>query len=185
MYINNRRFLPPTHPLRKAKKAFPSGKAEHRPPPERLTQEEVMVNSLAYEKARNPTQAAGFATATGSKGCYCLMLLPDHDRTEQVYPDTMHLIKNVTCEMVQLLTGYKDSQKVRKAERELGRFKSTWVQENQEKSSEESSKRGMNTALSGVRLVKWMWTSIPSNLLFVLISGPTKLKASLHLLIHY
>lgn len=153
MYLNNRCFLPPTHPLRKAKKTFPSGKAEHRPPPERLTQEEVMVNSLAYEKAKNPTQAAGFATATGSKGCYCLMLLPDHDRTEQVYPDTMHLIKNVTSEMVQVLTGYKDSQKVRNAEKELGRFQSTWVQENQEKSSEESSKRGMNTALSGVRLV--------------------------------
>ena len=74
-----------------------------------------MVNSLAYEKAKNPTQAAGFATATGSKGCYALMLLPDHDRTEQVFPDTMYLIKNVTSEMVQLLTGYKDSQKVRKA----------------------------------------------------------------------
>ena len=59
-----------------------------------------MVNSLAYEKAKNPTQAAGFARATGNKGCYCLMLLPDHNRTEQVYPDTMHLIKNVASEMV-------------------------------------------------------------------------------------
>lgn len=106
------------------------------------------------KKGKNPTQAAGFATATGSKGCYCLMLLPDHDRTEQVYPDTMHLIKNVTSEMVQLLTGYKDSQKARKAEQVLGRFQSTWVRENGElKSSEESSKRGMNTALSGVRLL--------------------------------
>lgn len=78
------------------------------------------------------------------------MLLPDHDRTEQVFPDTMHLIKNVTSEMVQLLTGYKDSKKVRKAEQQLGRFQSSWVQENPERSSEESSKRGMNTALSGV-----------------------------------
>lgn len=69
VYLNNRCFLPPTHPMRKAKKTFPSRKAEHRPPPERLTQEEVMVNSLAYEKAKNPTQAAVFATATGSKGC--------------------------------------------------------------------------------------------------------------------
>ena len=150
MYLNNRCFLSPTHPLSKAKKKIPSGKEEHRPPPERLTQEEVMVNSLAYEKAKNPTQAAEFATATGSKGCYCLMLLPDHDRTEQVYPDTMHLIKNVTSEMVQLLPGYKDSQKVRKAEQQLGRFQSSWVQENQEKSSEESSKRGMHNALSDV-----------------------------------
>ena len=109
-----------------------------------LTQEEVMVNSLAYENAKNPTQDAGFATATGSKGCYCLMLLPDHDRTEQVFPDTIHLIKNVTCEMVQLLTGHKDSQKVRKAEQQLGRFQSCWMRGNQETSNEESAKRGMN-----------------------------------------
>ena len=75
------------------------------------------------------------------------MLLPDHDCTEQVFPDTVHLIKNVTSEMVQLLTGYKDSKKVRKAEQQQ---QSSWVQENPEKSSEESSKRGMNTALFGV-----------------------------------
>lgn len=43
-----------------------------------------MVNSLAYENAKNATQAAGFATATGSKGCYCLMIVPDHDRVQQV-----------------------------------------------------------------------------------------------------
>ena len=104
--MNNRCFLPPNHPLRKAKKSFPSGKAENRPPPEKLIQEEVMINSLAYENAKNPTQAAGFATATGSKGCYCLMRLPDHDRTMQVFPDTTHLMKNVTSELVQLITGY-------------------------------------------------------------------------------
>ena len=104
--MNNRCFLPPNHPLRKAKKSFPSGKAENRPPPEKLTQEEVMINSLAYENAKNPTQAAGFATATGSKGCYCSMHLPDHDRTTQVFPDTMHLMKNITSELVQLITGY-------------------------------------------------------------------------------
>lgn len=77
-------LLPPNQPLRKAKKSFRSGKAENRPPPEKLTQEEVMINSLTYENAKNPTQAAGFATATGSKGCYCLMLITDHDRTTQV-----------------------------------------------------------------------------------------------------
>lgn len=109
VYINNRRFLPITHPLRKASKKFPSGKAEHRSPPEELTQEEVILNSLAYENAKNQTQASGFATATGSKGCPCLMLLPDHDRTNQAFPDTMHLVKNVTCEMVQLISGYKDT----------------------------------------------------------------------------
>lgn len=42
------------------------------------------------------------------------MLITDHDRTTQVFADTMHLMKNVTSELVQLITGYKDSQKVRK-----------------------------------------------------------------------
>ena len=64
VYLHNRRFLPASHSLRKAKKNFPSGKTEHRSAPEKLTQEEVMVNSLAYENAKNATQAAGFATAT-------------------------------------------------------------------------------------------------------------------------
>lgn len=54
----------------------------------------------------------------------------------------MHLMKNVTCEIVQLLTGYKDSFKVRKAEQELGRFSSSWVQESQEKSSESAATDG-------------------------------------------
>ena len=70
------------------------------------------------------------------------MILPDHDRTQQVFPDMMHLMKNVTCEIVQLLTGYKDSAKVRKSEQELGRFSSSWVQESQEKSSESATTEG-------------------------------------------
>lgn len=136
MYLQNRHFLPVTHPLRKAKKNFPSGETELPLAPDSLTQEEVMVNSLAYENAKNATQATGFATATSGKRCYCLMFLPDHDRTQQVFPDVMHLMKNVTCEIVPLLTGYKDSIKVRKAEQQLGRFSSSWAQESQEKSSE-------------------------------------------------
>ena len=43
-----------------------------------------MLNSLAYENAKTATQAAGFATATDSKGCYCLMILPDNDWVQQV-----------------------------------------------------------------------------------------------------
>ena len=45
--------------------------------------------------------------------------------------------------MVQLLTGHNDSQKVRKAEKLLGRFPTSWVQENKEKSSEEVATKGI------------------------------------------
>lgn len=142
MYLDNRRFLSSTHPLRKATKRFPSGRAEHRPPPETLTQEEVLLNSLAYENAKNPTQAAGFATATGSKGCPCLMLLPGHDRTKQAFPDTMHLIKNAVCEMVQILSGHNDSVKVRNAEENIGRFRLSWVPRNKETSNSPAMSSG-------------------------------------------
>ena len=138
VYMNNRRFLPLTHPLRKASKKFPNAKAEKLPPPDTLTQEEVILNSLAYENAKNKTQASGFATATGSKGCPCLMLLPGHDRTKQAFPDSMHLIKNVTCEMVQLISGYKDNVKVRAAEKKLGRFHTSWTKETYNVSAETS-----------------------------------------------
>ena len=53
VYLQNRRFLPVRHPLRKGKKYFPSGNAEHRLAPNKLTQEEVMINNVAYEKAKN------------------------------------------------------------------------------------------------------------------------------------
>lgn len=138
VYMNNRRFLPLAHSLRKASKKFPNAKAEKLPPPDTLTQEEVIVNSLAYENAKNKTQASGFATATGSKGCPCLMLLPGHDRTKQAFPDSMHLIKNVTCEMVQLISGYKDNAKVRAAEKKLGRFHASWIKETHNVSAETS-----------------------------------------------
>ena len=57
------------------------------------------------------------------------MPLPGHDRTKQAFPDSMHLIKNVTCEMVQLISGYKDNAKVRAAEKKLGRFHKSWIKE--------------------------------------------------------
>ena len=53
VYMNNRRFLPFSHPSRKASKKFPNAKAETLPPPDTLTQEEVILNNLAYENAKN------------------------------------------------------------------------------------------------------------------------------------
>ena len=50
------------------------------------------------------------------------MLLPDHNRPEEAFPDPMHTLKNCVKNIHDLITRRTDSTKVRKAEVELGRF---------------------------------------------------------------
>lgn len=57
------------------------------------------------------------------------MKLPNHDRVEQCIPDAMHTIKDVLEHVFHLITGREDSEKVRKAEIEIGRFQ---LSENEE-----------------------------------------------------
>ena len=92
---------------------------------------DILWSSVAHGRAKNATQAANVAKATGSKGCHCFMLLPEFDRTKQVYPDLvmMHLLKNVISEFHSLFTGSGDSKKLRITEKGLGRFPDSWVDE--------------------------------------------------------
>lgn len=122
VYLQNRRFLPEEHSLRKAKKNFPGEKSCQQPPPSKLTNEDIQFDSIAYENCKNPTQASLVTKATGSKGCNSFMLLPYHDRTIQVFPDMMHLLKNVVQELVDVIIGRSDGIKVRKTEEHFGRF---------------------------------------------------------------
>ena len=66
VYLENRRFLPEDYELRKCNE-FPEKEVESRPPPEQLSNLEIKWNSIAHVLAKNPTQAANFAKATGSK----------------------------------------------------------------------------------------------------------------------
>ena len=50
------------------------------------------------------------------------MKLPNHDHINQSVPDSMHAIKDVVENIVHLITGRKDSEKVRQAEIAYGRF---------------------------------------------------------------
>lgn len=50
------------------------------------------------------------------------MKLPNHDHINQSVPDSMHTIKDVVENIVHLITGRKDSEKVRQAEIAYGRF---------------------------------------------------------------
>ena len=91
VFLDNRRFLSKNHKLRKrGAQEFPSGEAEIREPPEKVTNDDILWNSVAHTKAKNKTQASNVMKATGSKGVNCFMLLPDNDRPNQNFPDVMH-----------------------------------------------------------------------------------------------
>ena len=47
---------------------------------------------------------------------YALMKLPCHNRLIQVFPDTMHTIKDAVEHVFNIITGAEDSVKVRNAE---------------------------------------------------------------------
>lgn len=68
------------------------------------------------------TRAQIMAKATGRKGSYVLIKLPHHNRLTQVYPDAMHMVKDVAEHVFNILTGKEDSSQVRKADIELTRF---------------------------------------------------------------
>ena len=123
VYLHNRRFLPEKHILRKEEKNFPGEKSCHQPPPNKLTNEDIQFDSIAYDNCKNPTQASLVAKATGSKGCNCFMLLPYHDRMRHVFPDMMHLLNNVVQELIDVIRGHSDGIKVRKTEGHFGRFR--------------------------------------------------------------
>ena len=67
VYLENRRFLPEDHELRRQCNDFPDKKVESRPPHEQLSNSDIKWNSIAHVRAKNPTQAANVAKATGSK----------------------------------------------------------------------------------------------------------------------
>ena len=129
LYLENRRFLPDDHVLRQDCSNFPEQKLENQPPPKKITNMDILWSSVAHGKAKNATQAANVVKATGSKGCHCFMLLPVFDRTKQVYPDMMHLLKNVISEFHSLFTGSGDSKKLRITEKGLDQFPDSWVDE--------------------------------------------------------
>lgn len=140
--MDNRRFLPKDHELRQDCSNFPGHEAEVHPPPEQMSNIDILWSSVAHGRAKNVTQAANVAKATGSKGCHCFMLLPLFDRTKHVFPDMMHLLQNVLAEFHSLFTGSGDSKKVRTTEKELGRFPESWVNQQADEQPPEHEPNG-------------------------------------------
>ena len=131
VYLENRRYISEDHPLHKQKRSFPDSKPEKRSKPDEVNINDILWNSVAHNRAKNKAQASNVTKATGSRGVNCFMLLPNHDRPNQAFPDLMHDLKNIVCTFFDLITGKGDTLKVRKAEKELGRFPGCWPQEKQ------------------------------------------------------
>ena len=122
MYLGNRQFLPAESPLRKDCVNFFDKKCEEKSTPVVYNQEELTARHKAYQNAPSKAKKADISKATGCHGEYSFMLLPDHNRPEEAFPDPMHTLKNCVKNIHDLLTRRTDSAKVRKAEVELGRF---------------------------------------------------------------
>lgn len=101
---------------------FPDKIIEKKEAPPKKEFSDIMVDSVAYESAPNAAQARNIACGSGVKSWYSLMLLPDHDRTTQAFPDVMHTTKNAVLAIFDLITGREDTAKVRTTENALQRF---------------------------------------------------------------
>ena len=130
VYLDHRRFLSSTDPLRKVRANFPNRDVPESPPILK-TMEYVDKANKRYESAKTRSKKKEIAQETGCKGRYALRKLPYHDRFLNTPTEPMHLIKNVVEHIVRLIAGGEDSDKVREEERVRRRFRSSWVAEGQ------------------------------------------------------
>ena len=68
------------------------------------------------------TSADAVAKSTGCKESYCFMMLPNHNRIKQVFPDTMHTLKDCIEKIFFLLIGKVNLKQIIDSEASLGRF---------------------------------------------------------------
>ena len=70
---------------------------------------------------RTNADASLITKATGCKGEYALLNLPNHDIIHQTAPDAMHTIKDAVVNLYELIIGKDDTTKCRTCEINLGR----------------------------------------------------------------
>ena len=68
------------------------------------------------------SSADAVAKSTGCKDSYCFMKLPNHDSTKQVFPDTIHTLKDCIENKIFLLVGKVNLKPMIDSEASLGRF---------------------------------------------------------------
>lgn len=119
------------NPLRYDSDNFPSKCVNLMHCPSSKTMEFVDTANEKYTTATSVKGKKEIAQNTGCKGPYALIRkLPLHDRMSKVPVDPMHLISNILSHSVNLISGTEDSIKVRKQEKSIHRFPSSWVKDN-------------------------------------------------------
>ena len=127
VYLDHRRFLPQIDALRKDNKDFPSKTVSELPPPQPKTMEFVDKALERVLSAKTSREKKFIIQEVGCKAQYSFRRLPFHDRYFSTPVEPMHVVKNVSEHIVRLLSGSRDSLKVREEEKQRKRFRMSWV----------------------------------------------------------
>jgi hypothetical protein len=123
VYLSNRSYLPKDDQMRKDNSHFVPKLSDDSDQPKSRTMADEESYRRAFENARNKTQAGIIATATGCKGTYTLARLPGHNRIEESKPDACHTLKDVTQNIMNLITSRKTNvEKIVLSEEHNGRL---------------------------------------------------------------
>lgn len=125
IHISSRRFLENNHPLRNEDGFAISGK-EKRGKPLPYTMEEEKQLRIEYERKPNNSQKASHQKSTGLIGHYILEKLPYHNRMQQMSADGMHTIADFISNVMDMLVGKCNEEKVKSCEKAFQRFGEIW-----------------------------------------------------------
>ena len=107
LFLQNRRYLPMSHPLQFATDGHVGNTTETRPPPlAPPTPDEVRELRVKYDVLPNKNQKEKFTKEYGVKGCYPFMKLDYHEFHEDFGPDMMHTLKNAGNNISKVINGY-------------------------------------------------------------------------------
>lgn len=123
IYLGNRSYLERDNPLRQDSVHFYPHCTDVSSKPKARSSKIEKDYREAFDNAINKTQASCIASATGCKGNYPLLSIPDHDRLQECCPDACHTVKDVVQNIVHLLTGKNiNKDKIMIAEQEYARL---------------------------------------------------------------
>ena len=121
VYLKHRSFLPQDDLLRSSDSGFPN-KNSKLATPVMHSKEYIDESNDRYKSASSSSayEKKAILQETDCKGTYSLSRIPDHNRLYRTPVEPMHLFKNIGDHIVGLLSGRKDSVKVRNEEKSRG-----------------------------------------------------------------
>lgn len=150
IYLDHRFFLPRIDSLRTTHKNFPSKSVPDHPPSPK-TMDFVSDKITDLSKPMISRERKDMLQNSGCTGDY-LRRLPFHDRFLNTPVEPMHLLKNISERIVKLLSGLRDTLKVRLDEKERKRFCTSWP-----KTNEDGNKLSFLQRLSVYPRTSFLW----------------------------